>query len=379
MKQSVAFSTLSSDSLLKHMPFLPCRKLLLVRGGKSYCSCGAAAILTAFFKEKNISVVEFSDFSANPKQEDLERGIKLATSHQPDAILAVGGGSVIDMAKLIRFYLSYEETVATDGYSQIAPLIPLGIIPTTAGTGSESTHFAVLYRQGAKHSIAHEDILPNHVLADADLCLSASPYQIACSGLDALCQAIESCWSVRSTPESRVYALNALNFIYPALKPAIFNKNKKALKQLLIGANLAGKAINISFTTAPHAYSYGLTMMAGLPHGHAVACFLPYFFKLNNNITDEACNDLRGVKHVISTLNAIAECLGYSLQEAPNALKNMIVTLLPESCTLTRNRWGKILQGVNMSRLSNNPVKINEHNAPTPDDLHPFIRITAED
>ncbi len=378
MKQSIAITALSKESLLKHFSFLPCRRLLLVRGNSSYRDCGAEAVLAPFFRENGIAVAEFSDFSVNPKQADLNRGLAVANAFRPDAVLAIGGGSVMDMAKLIRFYLSFEENPAQGSYGQFAPCLPLAVIPTTAGTGSESTHFAVLYRDGIKHSIAHPAILPDFVLLDAALNCSATPYQTACSGLDALCQAIESCWSARSTPESREYALRALTLIYPALPKAVLERNKDAIAQLVTGANLAGRAINISFTTAPHAYSYGLTSLVGVPHGHAVACFLPYFFKLHSTITAADCHDPRGAEHVYVVMKRLAECLACDVCRTPELLRQYIIDVLPlhrQTVTLNQAQWQDILKRVNPGRLNNNPVKINSANAPTSADVLPFIRV----
>ncbi len=378
MKQSIAITSLSKESLLKHFSFLPCRRLLLVRGNNSYRDCGAEEVLAPFFRENGMAVAEFVDFSVNPKQEDLNRGLALANAFRPDAVLAVGGGSVMDMAKLIRFYLSFEEKPDNGTYDQFAPCRPLAVIPTTAGTGSESTHFSVLYRDGIKYSIAHTAILPDFVLLDAALNYSATPYQMTCSGLDALSQAIESCWSVRSTAESREYALQALRLIYPALPKAVLEKDKNAIARLVMGANLAGRAINVSFTTAPHAYSYGLTNLIGLPHGHAVACFLPYFFELHTTISPDNCHDPRGTEHVRSIMKMITEPLACDVCQTPKLLRQYIIDILPlhkQTVTLNEAQWRDILKSVNPDRLSNNPVKINSANAPTCTALLPFLRI----
>lgn len=378
MNQTITFAPLTAQSLLNHLPFLQCRKLLIVHGHFSYRSCGAEDILSPIWREWKTETAEFDDFQVNPHYKDLEKGLKLAQKFQPGAILAVGGGSVMDMAKLIRFFSAYEGEVTHGPYRRTHDQIPMAAIPTTAGTGSESTHFAVVYKNGIKYSIAHDDILPDGVLLDPKLSYSATPYQMACSGLDAMCQAIESCWSVQSTSISRRYALQALKLIYNALPAAVHHQKKSAMDQLVSGSNLAGRAINISFTTAPHAYSYGLTSIANVPHGLAVSCFLPFFFQLNAGVSDGTCNDPRGCAHVKSVLQDIASCMGCSVWQAPQHLKKWILDLmkpLPHSFHLSQGEWQQVLASVNLNRLGNNPVCINSDNAPIPDDLVPLVEI----
>lgn len=378
MNQAIIFAPLSRQSLLGHPAFPPCRRLMIVRGRSSYSSCGASSILNPVWKEENMEIVEFDDFQVNPQCEDLMNGLALARKFKPEAILAVGGGSVMDMAKLIRFFYTHKGDIAVGPYQRINSLVPLGVIPTTAGTGSESTHFAVVYKNGIKYSIAHEDVLPDYVLIDSRLSYSASPYQIACSGFDALCQAVESYWSVKSTPESRQYAIQALKLIYEALPAAVHDKDPNAMDSCVSGSNLAGRAINISFTTAAHAYSYGLTSKAGVPHGYAVACFLPFFFQLNAHVSEHSCNDPRGCDHVRTVLKDIADCLGSSIEEAPKNLKKWILDVIrpfPHSFRLSRVEWEQVLASVNLNRLGNNPVRIDSTNAPAPADLAPLVQV----
>lgn len=128
-----------------------------------------------------------------------------------------------------------------------------------------------------KYSVTDKEISATESFIDYTFTLTASPYLTACTGLDALAHAIESYWSIKSTDESRGFAIQAIQYIYPNLLKCITEPTEYTRKQLAIGAHLAGKAINISFTTAAHAYSYGITTYLHLPHGHAVACTLPYF------------------------------------------------------------------------------------------------------
>ena len=121
------------------------------------------------------------------------------------------------MAKLIRYHI-YKET---DSY------IPLVVIPTTAGTGAETTHFSVCYINGEKQSIADSAMLPDYAFVCSELTSHNDAYLTACTGFDAVAQAIESYWSVNSTDESRSYSLKALGLLWKQLPLLIKNLAKK--------------------------------------------------------------------------------------------------------------------------------------------------------
>ena len=287
---SVQFEQEAIDNLKNDLVLLNAEKVFLVTGKKSYTVSGAKELiesLKGFFK-----FVRFNDFEDNPNIVDVVKGVQLFKENACDCILAIGGGSSIDMAKLIKFFTPKSKPFIGKFNNQLEENenIPLVAIPTTAGTGSEATHFAVLYVGLDKYSISDKLILPNHVAIISKLHFSQTQYQKAVSGLDAFSQAIESFWSVNSTYQSREYSLQALKLIIPSLPKVVYGaENKDEYKKMAAGAYLAGKAINIAKTTAPHAFSYYLTKRFNLPHGHAVAIFLPSFvdynFYLNNNTT----------------------------------------------------------------------------------------------
>ena len=200
------------------------KRILLVTGKDSYSACGAESVLTIALKDEN--VMRFSDFEVNPKIEDAERGVALARDADVDLIIAVGGGSVIDMAKLIKAFYSTPKLSHELAHGQATmsdPNIPLIVAPTTAGSGSEATHFAVVYIGLNKYSVACSLLLPEIVFLDGKLITTGSSYQKACNGLDALAQAIESAWAVGSTNISRAYSFEAVNLCVKYLK-SVFNQ-----------------------------------------------------------------------------------------------------------------------------------------------------------
>lgn len=286
-------------------------KVFLVFGKGAYEKSGARAALSPMLKE--FEVLEFSDFEENPKIEDIRNGIEQFRSFKPDLVLACGGGSALDMGKSINV-LAVQEGDPLDFVLKKKELTyppkPLVAIPTTAGTGAEATHFAVVYAGKTKYSLTHPFILPAYSIVDPQFTFSLPAKITASTGMDALAQAIESFWSNKSTEESKAYAKEAISLIMPSLVIAVSAPTPEAREAMAKGAHLAGKAINISFTTACHAISYPFTSHFGVPHGHAVALTLPSMILFNSEVDEASVSDSRGLIYVQSTMQELLELLG---------------------------------------------------------------------
>lgn len=333
-----------------------------MHGKQSYRSCGAEKLFSTVFHKLHIYSYDFTDFTANPKWTDTQKGLTVCKKQKPSLIIGVGGGSVLDMAKLIRFFYSYTGTPTS--FSREKKLVPLLLFPTTAGTGTENTHFAVCYIDDIKYSVTHKAMLPNDYYIDPIFTYSSSPYLTACTGFDALAHAIESYWSINSTEKSRKYAKEAIRYIYPNLLKCIYQPTKHVRKKLVYGAHLAGKAINTTFTTAAHAYSYGITTRLGIPHGHAVAHTFAYFFELNANISEVNCSDARGAAFVQERIKELCALLHFDQADCFFKLSNYIDEVFKCSRTckkITEDEIDKIFSLVNLERLKNNPVIVREH------------------
>lgn len=355
------------DELLDLINKKNIKSVFLVTGKKSYETTGAEKKLSVLLQ--NCKVTRFFDFEVNPKLEDVLTGVKLLTKEKSELIIAVGGGSVIDVAKSINVLINYDDNQYLDviggKLKKLQTKLPLIAIPTTSGTGSEATHFSVLYVNKKKYSVADQSILPNYALLDPELTYSASPYLTAVSGLDALCQSIESYWAVNSTDESKDYASSAIDILLDSLENAV-NGDLSAKDKVSDAAYLSGKAINISKTTAPHAVSYPITTHFGLPHGHAVAITLGDFLVLNNKQEIE-CNDFRGKLYVQKIMNELYQKFGVINAEDCRIAWETFVEKLGVNINKNDNHLheyssiNKILDGVNTERLNNNPVKITKN------------------
>lgn len=336
-----------NDILLR----IQAKRVFIIHGNMSFEKSGARSELKTIFE--NFSVFEYCNFSLNPKLEDALVGQSLFIENKCDIILCVGGGSVIDMGKLIKYMLIKNNT-----YSNLK----LIAVPTTAGTGSEATQFAVVYINGIKDSFESKELLPNFSIIDSDLLEGQSKYQMAVSGFDAFSQAIESMWSINSNSESLIYAEEALFLLWNNLLNAI-NGDIIAKHAISKGANLAGKAINITKTTAPHAFSYSFTSSFGLPHGHAVALFLPFFINIHKQIQVENCLDKRGVPHVINIIQRIAEIIKVDFNLIENEVINYInelgLSINFKNLNISFEDYSIAIKHVNIDRLKNNPLEIS--------------------
>ncbi len=298
--------------------------------------------------------IEFSEFTPNPLYEQVCKGIEIFNSESCELIVAVGGGSTIDIAKCIKLYCKMDNSINYLKQELCDSDIPLIAIPTTAGTGSESSRHAVIYYQGEKQSISHIDILPNYVVLEPSVLKTLPVYQKKCTMMDALSQAIESWWSINSTYESIEYSKKAIQLIKDNWEKYIFENADLSAKKVMEAANLSGRAINITSTTAAHAMSYKITSMYKLPHGHAVAICLPEVWKYMVNNIDN-CIDARGEEYLRKTLNQIAEIVDVEYYKV--MLKKMEIQY---PIFIDKNVELNILvNSVNPIRLKNNPVKLN--------------------
>jgi alcohol dehydrogenase class IV len=254
------------------------------------------------------------------------------------------------MSKLLRFFNSYSGDIQHSNYNKQKGLVPLIAIPTTAGTGSEATHFAVLYKDKIKRSVAHDDVLPDVAIVYPPFTYNNPKYLTACTGFDALAQAIEAYWNVNATDESDEYALKAIRFLWKNLPEVVNNPTVETRNIVSEGSFWAGKAINITETTAPHAFSYPFTSYYGMPHGHAVSMTFPFWAKLNIAYLQNSLSDKANILLSQLNINENNICM-----EFINYINNLSLDLhLPSTFSLD-----SIFDNVNMERLRNNPGNMN--------------------
>ena len=301
----------------------------------------------------DLAPVRFSGFSPNPTYEQAVQGTELFRREGCDALIAVGGGSTLDTAKNIKLFSRLDPgRHYLEQPPQFSP-VPLVALPTTAGTGSEATRFSVLYNRGVKHSLAQDCLLPDLALLMPALLRTLPDYQRRCTALDALCQCVESIWSVRSNEQARAHARLGIRLLLDHLTPYLAGE-EGAAAAMLRGANEGGRAINLTQTTAAHAMSYKLGTLYGLPHGYAVAlCLGPvWVYMLEQQPWPQP---------LAEAFQCLAEAFGVAgPDQALQAFQDLLQTLGLSAPALREPGDLELLAAsVNPQRLSNNPLPLS--------------------
>ena len=344
------------------------QRVLLVTGQNSFAASGMEEILAPCLEGRE--VIRIKDFQTNPAKADVLRLINELADTSYSVIIAVGGGSAMDVAKLIKGFGKSPDLLDQVLYEGATPEpveIDLYAIPTTAGSGSESTHFAVVYDGKLKFSVAHPALLPTASWVVSSVLGSASQQVAGAAAMDAFSQAVESFWCIHSTDESKQYAVEAITLLWANMEAAILENNATAWQHLAHASHLAGKAINISKTTAPHAISYALTAYYGVKHGHGAGLMVPAIWQYNAQVTDDDVQDPRGAAYVREIMNTLNSLLGYeNSADAAKAVLNKISSIglsnsLSELGVKTQEDIEIVIKnGFNPQRVINNPRCLTE-------------------
>ena len=320
-------------------------------------------------KETKTPIVYFSDFQSNPHYESVVKGVEVFRSSKCDSIMAIGGGSSIDVAKCIKLYANLPGDGANGAWLKAdieTNKIPLLAMPTTAGTGSEATRYAVIYFDDKKQSITSESIIPTTVLLDPGVLKTLPMYQKKATMCDALCHAIESYWSVNSTDESKEYSKAAIRSVIKNMDGYLSNTDE-GNAGMLEAANFAGKAINITQTTAGHAMCYKITSLFGCAHGHATILCNRVLYPWMIDNTDK-CIDPRGEDYMKQILDEIGLALGCSnAREGADKLISIFDSLELDVPSATESEYEELITSVNPVRLKNHPIQLTESSI---DDLY---------
>lgn len=309
-------------------------------------------------ESRGIKLVRFSDFQPNPLYESVVAGVQVLLQNECTAIIALGGGSAMDVAKCIKLYSNMDHSRNYLEQTIVPNRIPFLAIPTTAGTGSEATRYAVIYYNDAKQSVTNESIIPEAVLLDPGVLKTLPKYQKKSTMMDAFCHALESFWSVNSTEESRQFSKHAIELVLKNVDGYLSNTDD-GNAGMLLAANTAGKAINITQTTGGHAMCYKITSLFRCAHGHAAALCDRVLFPWMLNHT-HLCIDPRGEDFLKGIFHQIAAAMGCATPEEAADMFNTIFTGLDlVSPSATEEQFAILKSSVNPVRLKNHPVKLN--------------------
>lgn len=331
-------------------------------GGSSYERSGAAAAVSE--ATAGVTTVLIRDIPANPDLAAVNAAIARYRSANPDLVLAIGGGSVLDLAKVVNAVAPFAPdaepyVLGNELAADASP--PLVAVPTTSGSGSEATRYAVVTVDGVKRPMQCGSLLPTHVILDPELTYSLPRHVTASTGLDALAHAMEAMWSVRSEDASTEVAARALELAWRNIESAVNSPDARSRAAMMEASHLAGVAIDTAPTSAPHALSFRLTTVHGVPHGHAVALTLGATLEYNSGVTAEDVADPRGASFVRTRIGDIVAILGASdPADGREALHDLIEAVGLEP-TLSGVGAGStaarrsLAEAVSPLRLANNP------------------------
>lgn len=309
-------------------------------------------------KKQQSSFTWISNISANPTQEDVFLALEQVGEQLVDTIVAVGGGSAMDLAKGISAFLydanlnSIEcitESIEKKTYvhNSFADIIA---VPTTAGTGSEVTQWATIWDKDRKikYSIDSARLQPKLAIIVPEFTISVSPFLTLSTGLDAMCQAIEAYWSKHTTPLVQELAYRSIELSIENLRDAVENPSNLDVRERLCRASvLAGLAFAKTRTTACHSISYPLTLLHNIPHGIASSITLDAVSKMNKG---HFPNDQK-----LFDLFANYGGIGPWIDRICAGVINMRIS----EFGLTENDLSKIVDNAfTAGRMDNNPVEL---------------------
>lgn len=315
--------------------------------------------------KSNTELTWISEVPANPTYKDIHRVLKQCGGKSFDGVIALGGGSVIDLAKSfvgLSYFMengSFSEidvldSIKTKKYLKESMSIPIYAIPTTAGTGSEVTRWATVWDLDniAKYSVDSEQLYPKKAYIVPEYTISMPKRLTLSTGLDAICQAVEAYWAKATNPVVRELSKASIKLLVEYLPKVLDDgTNLEYREKVALGSLFSGLAFSNTRTTACHSISYPLTMKFGIEHGLACIITLPEVMKIN-------------MPEIIEK-EELFKALGV---ESPEELQNWLDRVSERIVDLRLRSFGikeKDIDGLvdlsfTLGRMDNNPVNINK-------------------
>ena len=335
------------EHALDHLKELPYRKILIITD-PFVVQSRMIDLITAPLIEAKIDYDIFKDVVPDPPIEKISEGVRKLLEYRPEAIVAVGGGSAIDSSKSIR-----EFALKVDNYGEVG----LIAIPTTSGTGSEVTSFAVVSDREAerKYPLVSESLTPEETILDAELVKSVPPAITADTGMDVLTHAIEACVSTNRNDFSTALAEKSIEICGVFLLRAYLDGNDTHARQKMhVASCLAGLAFNSASLGLNHGMAHQLGAMFHIPHGRANAMLLPHIIEFNSDINKHS-KSRKEYLPAVKRYSTIAQILGlssYNKIMTVRSLVNWVQFMLKEmDIPLSISQMGTITEEEYMSKL----------------------------
>lgn len=296
---------------------------------------GLLSILTRQLDETGVQYHVFTDCKPEPSYSQVEAVVDMVQNQECDLIIGLGGGSVMDAAKLASVLKGAFYTIKDlmNDPAQAEKKVKTVMIPTTCGTGSEATCNAIVAvpEEKSKKGIVNDNMIPDYVILDAQMIAKLPKSIVAATGVDALAHVVECFTSKKATPFSDSYALEGAKLIFGNIREAYNNPdNVEAKNKMMTGAYYGGIAITGSGTTAVHALSYPLGGKFHIAHGVSNAILFAHVMRFNEDACKERLAILCDAINPVYAKRSIEEKADYVIEQIADIVK---VTNIPTDLT----------------------------------------------
>ncbi len=283
------------DGCLAFLKTLPCRRAMIVVGGASMQKSGMLDKVRAYLAEVGAETAVFEGVEPDPSLDTVLRGAAEMERFQPDLIVALGGGSPMDAAKMMWVFYeaphlkTLEEVLNANPFPALRKKARLCCIPSTSGTASEVSRSVVITDKGQKHGIGNMEMMPDIAICDPQVTVSMPPSITAETGMDALTHALEALVSQRANYVSDLFCEKAVQDIFEALPKAYKAGDDISARETMLNASMiAGMAFTNVSLGIVHSMAHALGSLFHLSHGLADAVLLPYIIGFNSEHSPEA-------------------------------------------------------------------------------------------
>lgn len=354
-KLFIASEIFHGQGSLEELKNIKGQKAILVTGGSSMRTSGTLDRAVAYLQEAGLETLVFDGVEEDPSSATSFKGAKVMEEFQPDWIVGIGGCSAIDAAKMMWVFYEYPEA---DFDSMIKPFTVPQLrkkakfiaIPSTSGTGTETTGLAVITdrEKGVKYPIVSYELTPDIAIVDGEVCASMPAHITSNTGLDALTHCVEAYVSNIENNYADVLAKGGLEIVFNNLKEAVSNPSNLVARQNMHDASfMAGLAFNNAWLGIVHSLSHQVGALYGIPHGAANAIFLPNVIRYNAKVStrfpdlakvigketaEELAQAIEELRSAVNNIGSLKE-FGISKEDWDKNLAYIATNALADPCT----------------------------------------------
>jgi alcohol dehydrogenase class IV len=373
-----------SEDSLDYLSTLKGDKAVLVTGGSSMKRFGFLDQAQDLLSQANIDSIIIDGVEPNPSVKTVIEGKEKMLEFEPDWVIAIGGGSALDAAKIMwAFYehpdLDFEDIIEVGSIPELRNKAKFIAIPSTSGTASEITAFSVITdtEKKIKYPIVSPEIIPDVAIVDPQIPATMPPHITANTGMDVMAHAVESLVSTNASDYTDPYAVRAIDLVFEYLAKAVIDgDDMKAREKMHNASTMAGMAFSNSSLGIIHSLAHKIGGELHITHGLANAILLPYVIEYNYEAAEDKfkfIEDYLGIDSLAEEIIKLNEEIGipasfkeidwieYSEQDFADILDRMSQNALDDPCTLTnpkqpnvedmREIYEKAFYGVSLAKV----------------------------